>query len=194
MNEAPLPSLTAPQPARSKWLARLHVLLRMAGIFTLTVFLLSAFPILWKIHQHRIQSAQPEDFTHLLNQGNINLKTRVERIAHEQKQGANEFVELAITPFADTALAPSALDKTFENGWRPLSTLDASAASLVGQACRYARSAGASWFPTEETAASGSMSVNVWSASLKHGEMNAVNLLLCDPRAGRLYSANIRIR
>ena len=190
MNEPPP---IAPHSGRFKWLARFRILLRVAGVFTLTVFLLSAFPILWKIHQRWHKPAEPSDFTYILNHGNVCKATRILKIAHQEKRGANQFVELEVAPLSETALAPSDQDKTFEQGWMPFSALDPSVASLVRQACRYAHTAGMTWFPAETTVAAGSMSVNVWSASLKHGEMNRVDMILCDPRAGRLYSADIRI-
>ena len=188
----PNPDSPAPRPWWRKGLFLLRLMLRAAGVLALAGFVLFLSLGLFLYFRQRPNLAKPDRFVYILNHTELGKVTKIERVVHSEKRGLTQFVELEVAPFAEESLLPSKSDQTFGRGWTTYSVLDPAVASLVRQIQDRARAAKLDWFPDMQAIASDGMRLNLWSGALKHGEMDAGYLILCDYDHHRIFAAEIK--
>jgi hypothetical protein len=170
----------------------LRVIFRLIGSFALVGFLCVVLLEGWGFRHQRHDSRKPDDFVYILNHAGLGKVTHIERVVHSEKRGASQFVELEVVPFPEESLQPSKFDKMTDAGWMRFPALDPSIASMVRQIQARARAEKFDWFPDMNAISSDPMRLNLWSGSLKHGELNMGYLILCDPEHRRIFAADIK--
>lgn len=176
----------------SKLIFLLRLGLRLAGGLALAGFGTIAGVVWWESYHARPASIKTEDYVYVLNHGELGKVTHIERVVHAEKQGASVFVELEVVPFPEEALNASKIDKMTESGWMHFAELDPTIASLARQIAARARASKCEWFPDADRLSSERIRLNLWSGSLKHGEINTGYLIVCDREAQRIFAADLK--